>query len=280
MLEGFEDRYADVNGTRLHYVIGGEGEPLVLMDGFPRTWHGLHKIMTPLAEHFRVIAVDYRGQGDSDKPEGGYDKKNMAKDVYELVRGMGYEQVNIAGADIGAMVAYSFAANYPQATKKLALWEGAPFSQMFQDFAKPFPGPGDLNLWIYPLSQAEGLPAKLLAGRFRHVIDWSAEHLALHPERISEESRAIYAQAYDTPEALTAGFGVFQTFHQDVADNDSYPALEMPVLAIAHQGADFMRPMMERKANDIRYSGIEDSGHFVAEEQPEALVAELEKFFG
>jgi pimeloyl-ACP methyl ester carboxylesterase len=66
MLEGFEDRYADVNGTRLHYVIGGEGEPLVLMDGFPRTWHGLHKIMTPLAEHFRVIAVDYGGQGESD----------------------------------------------------------------------------------------------------------------------------------------------------------------------------------------------------------------------
>lgn len=100
------------------------------------------------------------------------------------------------------------------------------------------------------------------------------------PERISEESRAIYAQAYDTPEALTAGFGVFHTFHQDVADNDSYPPLEMPALAITNQGADFMRPMMEGKANDIRYSGIEDSGHFVAEEQPEVLVAELEKFFG
>ncbi|WP_406224032.1 alpha/beta fold hydrolase [Streptomyces canus] len=99
MLEGFEDRYADVNGTRLHYVIGGEGEPLVLMDGFPRTWHGLHKIMTPLAKHFRVIAVDYRGQGESDKPEGGYDKKNMAKDVYELVRSLGHELVNIAGGD-------------------------------------------------------------------------------------------------------------------------------------------------------------------------------------
>ena len=76
---------------------------------------------------------------------------------------------------------------------------GASFSQIFQDFAKPFPRPGDLNLWIYPLSQVEGLPAKLLAGRFRHVIDWSAEHLALHPERISEESRTIYAQTYDTP---------------------------------------------------------------------------------
>ncbi|MFE2546172.1 alpha/beta fold hydrolase [Actinacidiphila glaucinigra] len=280
MIEGFEHGYTAVNGTRLHYVTGGEGEPLVLMDGWPRTVHALREILPRLAQRFRVIAVDYRGQGASDKPAGGYDKKNMAKDVYELIRGLGYEQVNIAGGDIGAMVAYSFAANHPQATKKLAIWEGGPFSQIFIDFISSFPQPDQPNPWWYPLSQVDGLPVKLLAGRFRHIIDWSAEHLALHPERISEESRALYTAAYDTPEAVAAAFGVYRTFHQDLADNNSYPPLTMPVLGLGGQYVAVVQAMMEGKADDIRFGTIADSGHYIAEEQPAALAAELEKFFG
>ncbi|MGW3248050.1 alpha/beta fold hydrolase [Streptomyces sp. NPDC001070] len=280
MLEGFEHGYAEVNGTRLHYVIGGEGEPLVIMDGWPRTVHGLHKILPLLAKRFRVIAVEYRGMGESDKPAGGYDKKNMAKDVYELVRGLGYEKVNMAGGDIGAMVAYSFAANYPHATKKLAIWEGGPFSQIFIDFISPFPKPEEPNPWWYPLSQVDGLPVQLLSGRFRHIIDWSTEHLALHPERISEESRALYAAAYDAPDAVAAAFGVYRTFHQDLADNNSYAPLTMPVLGLGGQYVAVVQAMMEGKATDIRYGTIEDSGHYIAEEQPEALAVELEKFFG
>ncbi|MFG1667775.1 alpha/beta fold hydrolase [Streptomyces sp. Y7] len=280
MLEGFEHRYAEVNGTRLHYVTGGEGEPLVLMDGWPRTWYALHEIMPALARRFTVIAVDYRGQGDSDKPAGGYDKKNMAKDIFELVRSLGHEQVNIAGGDIGAMVAYSFAANHPQATKKVCLWEAGPFSRLWLDVLKVFPGPGEANLWWYPLTQTEGLPAELLAGRFRHVVDWAADHLAIHPDRISEESRAVYAAAYDSPEAVTAGFHVYRTFHQDVADNESYPALQMPVLVLGGVFLDFLKALMDGRATDIRYAGSSESGHYMAEEDPHFLAGELEKFFG
>lgn len=280
MLEGFEHRYADVNGTRLHYVIGGEGEPLVLMDGWPRTWYALHEIMPALARRFRVIAVDYRGQGDSDKPADGYDKKNMAKDIHELVRDLGYEQVNIAGGDIGAMVAYSFAANHPRATKKVCLWEAGPFSPLWLDFLKIFPKPGQANAWWYPLTQIDGLPAKLLAGRFRHVVDWAADHFAVHPERISEESRAVYAAAYDTAEAVTASFNVYKTFHQDVADNESYPPLQMPVLVLGGVFLDFLKAVMEGRATDIRFARTQESGHYMAEEDPEFLAAELEKFFG
>ena len=120
-LPGFENGYADVNGTRLHYVIGGKGAPLVLLPGWPQTWWEFHKIMPALAEKYRVIAVDLRGMGGSAKPPGGYDKKTMARDIYELVRQLGFEKVNIAGHDIGSMVAFSFAANHPGATSKLAL---------------------------------------------------------------------------------------------------------------------------------------------------------------
>src|SRR5882762_6302115 len=112
----FRNAYAEVNGTRIHYVEGGKGTPVLLRPGWPQTWWEFHKIMPELAKQHRVIAVDLRGMGGSAKPGLGYDKKNMAKDIHELTQALGCKQVNIAGHDIGAMVAYSFAANYPDAT--------------------------------------------------------------------------------------------------------------------------------------------------------------------
>jgi hypothetical protein len=106
---GFRSAYAYVNGIRLHYVTGGAGEPLVLLPGWPATWWSYHKVMPALARRYRMIAIDIRGMGASDKPAGGFDKKTMARDVYELVRKLGHDRVNIAGHDIGAMVAFSFA---------------------------------------------------------------------------------------------------------------------------------------------------------------------------
>jgi pimeloyl-ACP methyl ester carboxylesterase len=225
--------------------------------------------------------VDYRGQGGSDKPADGYDKKNMAKDIYELVRALGYDRVNIAGGDMGAMVAYTFAANYPQATGKVALWDGGPFGT-FHATMHAFPPPGAGNTWWYPLSQVDGLPAKLLAGRFRPVIDWAIDHFAVHPEKITERDREIYANAYSSPEAVAAAFGTYRTYHQDVADNATYPRLAMPVLVL---GNGFTLPFLKAELADnfpdtARYVVIEDTGHYIAEEQPEALAAELEKFFG
>lgn len=280
MLEGFEDHYAVANGVRLHYEIGGEGEPLVLLEGFPRTTHALHGIMSELVRRYRVIAVDYRGQGGSDKPTDGYDKRNMAKDIYELVRGLGYDKVNIAGGDIGAVVSYSFAANHPEATKKVAMWDGGPFTEALAGIIDGFPKPGRWNTWWYPLSQIDGLPAQLLAGRFRPFIDWAIGHFAVHPEKITEEDREIYAKAYDSPEAVAAAFGVYRTFHQDVADNATYQPLTMPVLVLGGISLPSLRMTMESRATDAQYVAIEDTGHYIAEEQPEALAAELEKFFG
>ncbi|MFF3676756.1 alpha/beta fold hydrolase [Streptomyces sp. NPDC002120] len=118
---GFTSHHAEVNGTRLHYVQGGSGEPLVLLGGWPQTWWQWHKVMPALARRHRVIAVDLRGMGGSAKPESGYDKKTMAADVRALLTHLGLERAHVAGHDIGAMVAYAFAANHPEATGRVAL---------------------------------------------------------------------------------------------------------------------------------------------------------------
>jgi len=117
-LPGFRHGYTQVNGVRLHHVTGGRGKPLVLLAGWPQTWWAYHRIMPALATKFRVIAVDLRGQGSSEKPRGGFDKKTMATDVHELVKRLGHTEVDVVGHDIGAMTAFAFAANFPQATGK------------------------------------------------------------------------------------------------------------------------------------------------------------------
>lgn len=119
----FRSEFANVNGTQLHYVVGGTGDLVVLLHGWPETWWAFRKLMPKLAEHYKVVAIDHRGIGIPDelKPSDGFTKKNMARDVYELIRSLGYESAHIVGHDLGAMVAYSFAANYPEATRRLAL---------------------------------------------------------------------------------------------------------------------------------------------------------------
>lgn len=278
MVKGFTSRFAEVNGTRLHYVIGGKGAPLVLLPGWPRTWYQFHKVMPQLARHYQVIAPDLRGMGDSDKPVAGYDKKTMARDIYELLRSLGHRRAYIAGEDIGSQVAYSFAANHPEATRKLALWESGHPTELFNEIPV-LPQPGQPALWWFALNQIRELPEQLLEGRFRFVLDWLIDYQGGDPRAFSEKTRAIYAAAYNTPDAIRAGNGWYQTFQQDIADLKDYPVLTMPVLGIGGQYYDYLLAQMEGLATDVRYVEFKGAGHYLAEERPEDIVRELTRFF-
>src|SRR5258708_24293541 len=111
----FRNGYGEVNGTRIHYVEGGKGTPVLLLQGWPQTWWEFHKIMPELAKRHRVIAVDLRGMGGSAKPGLDYQKKNMAQDIHGLTQPLGHKQASITRHDIEATLAYSFAANNPNA---------------------------------------------------------------------------------------------------------------------------------------------------------------------
>jgi pimeloyl-ACP methyl ester carboxylesterase len=199
---GFENAFAEVNGARLHYVVGGAGRPLVLLAGWPRTWWEFHKIMPSLVAVHRVIAVDIRGMGTSDKPEDGYDKKTMATDIHELARHLGHDTIDIVGHDIGAMVSYSLAANYPDSVGKVVLLDVPhPHEGLAQIPLLPQPGqqidPGSTPpeapyLWWFAFNQVRSLPEQLLAGRTRLLIDWLLDYLAVQPNAISEHDRSVY----------------------------------------------------------------------------------------
>ncbi|WP_261540174.1 alpha/beta fold hydrolase [Burkholderia multivorans] len=286
-LPGFSNGYADVNGVRLHYVIGGKGYPLVLLSGWPQTWWSYHKIMPELATDHRVIVVDIRGQGGSSKPASGYDKKTMAADILALVHQLGFSKVDIAGHDIGAMVAYSYAANYPEYTRRLALLD---VPHPFEAFEKisVIPQPGDYELsnpnhglhpWWFAFNQVPGLPEKLLAGRTGILLDWMYDYLNRTPGAISVFDRAVYKAAAAEPGAIRAENGWYQTFAQDIADLKTYGKLQVPVLGIGGISYPYLKLFLDEYTINPQLVQFNGAGHWIAEERPTETIDALMHFF-
>lgn len=276
---GFRNGYAQVNGVRLHYVAGGRGAPLVLLPGWPQTWWSFHKIMPALAVHRRVIAVDLRGMGGSSKAGTGYDKKTAAADIYALVRQLGYRKADIAGHDIGAMVAFSFAVNHPDATRTVSLLNVThPDARLYE--LPMIPQPGAPNLWWFAFNQLQGLPEQLLTGRSRYLVDTLVSQVAENPKAIAEHDRRVYAKAYSYPAAIRAGNGWYQAFGQDIKDAKSYGKVTAPMLGL---GGDFDYSAMLgllKQGTRARVEKVGGSGHFLPEEQPQGVVQALTRFLG
>jgi pimeloyl-ACP methyl ester carboxylesterase len=278
---GFSSRFAVANGIRQHYVIGGRGEPLVLLHGWPQMWWEYHKIMPALAQRYRVIAVDLRGGGDTDTPASGFDKKTMARDIRELIRVLGFSSVNIAGHDIGSMVAYSFAANHPEATRKVALLDVLHPNPSYFDF-RLLKAPGQpFYPWWFAFNQVPELPEQLVSGRSRILVDWMFDNLLVNRAAINDFDRSVYAAAYSRPEGIRGGNGWYQTFVQDIADLATYAPITPPVLGMAH---DLFFPGMAAQlptmATNVTLRQVANTGHYFVEEQPQAVINEFTAFFG
>ena len=278
---GFQNKYTVVNGVELHYVEGGSGIPLLCLPGWPQTWYSFHKIAPQLAESYKVIVVDIRGMGTSGKPEDGYDKKTMAKDVYHLVKHLGFEKVNLIGHDIGGMVAMSFAFNYPEAVDKLILMDGAhPTKGMLQMPLIPakgaFTDKMDVNMpyvWWMAFNQVKDLPEKLLTDRFRYLLDYLFSYVMLDDTKMTEFEREVYASVYNKPENIKASNAWYQSFTQDIEDSKNYKPLTMPVLGIGSNSSyNYIKMGLPNLTINCKVEGIMDSGHYMIEERPHKVL--------
>lgn len=285
-LPGFRNADITVNGVKLHYVIGGQGSPVVLLPGWPETWWSWHKIMPELARGHTVISLDIRGMGQSDKPADGYEKKILASDVHELVKALGYGKADVIGHDIGSMVAFAYAANYPEATGKvvmldvphpdaeLAKWPLLPTAGTFGDKIDE----NHAYPWWFAFHQVKGLPEDILVGREAIEQKWFFRYLTKDESKIDARDRAVYATAYASRDAIRAGNAWYQAFPQDIVDDGNYAKLEMPVLALGGPGYVWLKTTLERKTTDLKAFKIADSGHFIAEEQPEETLNYIVNF--
>ena len=215
--------------------------------------------------------------GSSGKPATGYDKKTMARDVYELLRLLGLAKASLLGHDIGGMVAASFAFNHPEATEKLILADGAhPSEGMRQMPLLPAAGAFAEKMdaqqpyaWWMAFNQVKELPEQLLAGRFQFLLDYLFRYVMLDESKMSAFDRAVYAAPYNQPENIQAATAWYQAFEQDIADANTYARLTMPVLGIGSRVSySYLQMSLPYVAEDVRVTGILNSGHYLFEEQP------------
>ncbi len=272
----FKHANATVNGVNIHYVIGGTGEPLVLIHGFGQNWYMWNRLLPELSKHFTVIAPDLRGVGESDKPENGYDKKTMASDIHELVKKLGYDKINLAGHDIGLMVAYAYATQFSNEVKKLALldallpgvepvWSQVKASAWWFGFFA-FPVAGQL---------VEGQERLFLTNfwpQVGHVKD------PFTPEEVNE-----FIRAYAVKGGTTGAFHWFGAFDQDAKDNKEFmkAKLKMPLLAMGGEyfGAAFLVEHCKLVAENVKGSNIKGSGHWIVQENTSQVQQDLLNFF-
>ncbi|MCW3170765.1 alpha/beta hydrolase [Chryseobacterium sp. 09-1422] len=280
-LPGFENKYTTVNRIKLRYVDGGNGKPLICLPGWPQTWYSLQPIAMQLAKQYRVVIVDLRGMGTSEKPESGYDKKTMAKDIHQLVLHLGFDKVSLMGHDIGGMVAMSFAFNFPESTEKLIVLDGShPSEGMYQ--MPLIPSPGTFNekmdsempyAWWMGFNQVKGLPEQLLEGKFHLLQEWLFNYVMIDESKMKELERAVYAAAYDDKDSIRASNAWYQTFHQYIEDAKHYQRLTMPVLGIgSYISYNYMNYGLPFVATDLQVVGITDSGHYLFEEKPQEVL--------
>lgn len=280
---GFRDQFADVNGINLHYVIGGQGDPIVLVHGFPQTWYEWNRIMPELAEQYTVIALDLRGAGESDIPatDNGYPKSLLAEDIHQLVQQLGYESVRLVGHDIGGMVSYAYASLYPDEIEQLVIMD------------VPLPGIEPVwsmiliseQSWHFGFHQERGAE-DIIAGDEERYLNEFYDRFSFDPDNsLTEQEREVFVEAYTGAKSLRGGFEWYRGFP---TDEEEFPVfaqtpLAMPVLGIA--GAASSGPYLESllsmvaDTTQLEVEIIPEAGHWLVEEQPEATLNVLRQFF-
>jgi len=285
-LDGFSHHYATVDGVRLHYVSGGNanGETLLLLAGFPQSWFAWRQVMALLGDRYFIIAPDLPGQGDSDKPLSGYDTTSLAQNVQGLMQQLGHESYYLAAHDVGAWVAWPYATLFSDQVKKLALLDaGIPGVTLPESL--PATPDKAWKTWHFAFHLLPDLPEALIEGREAIYLEWFLKRKAASPMVFGDEDMAEYTRLLQQKGAIRAGMATYREVTVSAAQNRALlkerGKLALPLLAIsADQGSipDMALPLREFAA-DVTGIKIAHCGHFIPDEQPQALAEALSEFF-
>ncbi len=280
-VEGFRHRYAHVNGTRIHYVAGGEGPAVVLVHGWPYTWAEWRKLLPLLAANgFTVIAPDLRGTGDSDKAESGYSKANVAEDIRQIVQSLGFDSIDLVGTDIGMMVAYAYAERHPAEVRHLVLAEALIPGFGLEELMNPATG----GYWHFGFHAQVEVATMLTAGREVAYPLPTMQRMSLGPDA-ADLAEHLYLPHYLEPGGMRAGFQHFGTLLEDGKENRAAftGKLTIPVLVL---NGDHGVPQEQTLSNAQQVAAnvdadlVPDSGHVFADDNPRWVADRLASFFG
>jgi pimeloyl-ACP methyl ester carboxylesterase len=272
----FVARTAEIDGSRIYYRTGGSGPALILLHGYAQTSRMWNGIMPVLAQRFTVIVPDLPGIGNSDVPADGLDMTTAARRIHTLARSLGVERARVVGHDIGLMVAYAYAAQYPTEVEKLVEMDA--FLPGVGNWAETYNSPA---LWHFRFHGAT--PEVLVRGREPQYFAYFWNALAADSTRsLSQADRRAYLAAYSRPGRMRAGWAYFDSFQQTAKDfaQFSQTKLTMPVLVIAgdRSGGDALGQQVKLVATDVSVVVLKDTGHWVLDERPRETTAALLRF--
>jgi pimeloyl-ACP methyl ester carboxylesterase len=277
-----EHRTLRLSRVTLHLVTAGDGDPVVLLHGWPQTWHEWRKLIPLLAPHYRLVVPDLPGLGDSTQPAGGYDKKSIAVDLGEMCERLQLGRFHLVGHDWGGPSAFALACAIPERVRTLTVL----------DVTVPGIGP-DISQggrrWHHAFHMTPELPEALVQGREREYLGWFYREFCWQRGAISEADIDEYVRCYSRPGSMSAGFEYYRALPRDKADNqrllDSGVRLKMPVLALGGARAEARgrgeEPLQSLRAiaSNVRGGALPECGHFIPEEQPALLAERLLDFW-
>ena len=272
-----DSRSATVGGVKLHYLTAGQGPTVILLHGYTQTSRMWRPIIPQLAEKFTVIAPDLPGIGDSGIPSD--DQINMvvaAKQIYALVRSLKIDRARVVGHDIGLMVAYAYAAQFPTETDKLAVMDA--FLPGVPGWEPIYNNP---NVWHFRFNGE--YPEKLVQGREQTYLKYFWNVLAADKARsLPEADRKAYVDAYSRPRRMHAGWAYFASWPQLAKDfaQLAQTKLTMPVLSIGGEKSlgNELAEQMKLIANDVSVVVLRGTGHWISEERPKETIEALLNF--
>ena len=276
----FTSRLVDIGDLRLHAVIGGDGPALLLVAGWPQTWYAWRHLMPALAKEFRLVVVDPRGVGPSDKPLSGYDTGTLANDLVTLMSVLGHERFAMVGHDVGMWIGYALAADHPDRLARLAVAEAAipglsPSAPLLGSSA------ANNRLWHFAFNRLAEVNEQLVAGREHIYFGHQFATKATVP--LEEHAVELYIDTLKaSPDALRASFEVYRALDATIEQNAERKQrrLTLPVLTIAgaNNAGDLVGATMRLAADDVTSLILPDCGHYPAEETPDAMLAALIDF--
>jgi len=278
----------DVDGVRLHYVEAGSGAPILLIPGWPESWYAWRDVIPKLVRAGRrVIAIDPRGMGDSAHPVHGFDPGVVAAEIHRfaellgLIKGTG---LDVAGHDVGAWIAYAYAADWPADVKSLTLLDAA--LPGISPLATGEIPSDEVNkrTWHFAFNRIPDLPEILVRGHEREYLIWLFSPKAARPWVFTPEVVDEYVRTYTQPGGTRTAFAYYrESFSRDALDANKARAsqmLEMPVMTIGGQSgvASGLFNTMKGIARNVRGHVLEDCGHFIMEECPDEVARHLAAF--
>ena len=286
---GLTHARAEFGGIWLHYVRGGEDDaaPIVLLHGFPQSWLMWRHILPDLMARHHVVAVDLRGYGDSAKPAGeaGYDKGTMAADIHALLARLGIDRPLIVGHDRGARVARRYGLDYPEAVRGVALLDILPVEYVYDRLSA---AEAAARYWHWTFHVVPGLPERLIDGHEEAYLErFFSRTPALLQQLRADGAWREYRRCFLQPGAVEAALSDYRaTFRVDVpryrAERQAGKRLAVPALLLwGDRGNLAGQPVLDiwrEVADDVRGSAIADCGHYLPEEQPEAVARHLLRF--